>query len=102
MRKVLIMDTSILCVWLEIAGMSDCGPDSDKWNKERVEAKIRDEELISTTFVLPLASIIETGNHISQARHNRRKSGQALAELIKKSANEPITPIAVPRRRSRR
>ncbi|MCB5247310.1 MAG: hypothetical protein LHW57_04740 [Candidatus Cloacimonetes bacterium] len=88
MKKVLIIDTSILCVWLEVPGMDDCGPEDDKWNKQRLDEKIQVEEQAHTTFVLPLASIIETGNHISQATHSRRERGQALAELMRKSANE--------------
>lgn len=31
MRKVLIIDTSILCVWLQVAGMETCGPNNDRW-----------------------------------------------------------------------
>lgn len=88
MKKVLIIDTSILCVWLEVPGMDDCGPDDDKWNKQRLDKKIQGEEEAHTTFVLPLASIIETGNHIAQAAHNRRERGQALADLMRMSANE--------------
>ncbi len=88
MKKVLVIDTSILCVWLDIPGMEDCGPDADKWNRARVAAKIEAEERESTTFVLPLASIIETGNHIAQARNYRRERGESLAELIRKSANQ--------------
>jgi hypothetical protein len=88
MKKVLIIDTSILCVWLEVPGMDDCGQDDDKWNKQRLDEKIQREEQAHTTFVLPLASIIETGNHISQAAHSRRERSQALAELMRMSANE--------------
>jgi hypothetical protein len=88
MRKVLIIDTSILCVWLAVPGMDDCGPANDKWNKERLESKITTEEQAHTLFVLPLASIIETGNHIAQAAHSRHERGIALADLIKKSAME--------------
>lgn len=88
MRKVLIMDTSILCVWLEVPGMDDCGPDNDKWNRQRVADKIAEEEQAATTFVLPLASIIETGNHIAQAQHSRRERAQALARLMRDSANQ--------------
>lgn len=44
MRKVLIIDTSILCVWLQVPGMADCGPDHDKWDKQRVARKIQEEE----------------------------------------------------------
>lgn len=88
MRKVLILDTSILCVWLEVPGMEGCGPDTDRWDKQRVEEKIQEEEQNRTTFVLPLASIIETGNHIAKSAHSRLERGNALAELIKKSAKE--------------
>jgi hypothetical protein len=39
MRKVLILDTSILCVWLDVPGMAECGPDGDKWERTRVASK---------------------------------------------------------------
>jgi len=87
-RKVLIIDTSILCVWLDVPGMDHCGPDNDVWNRERLNQKIKSENQAQTTFVLPLATIIETGNHISQAPHSRRERGQALAELMRLSAQE--------------
>ncbi len=77
MRKVLILDTSILCVWLDVPGMEGCGPDSDRWDKLRVEEKIQEEEQNRTTFVLPLASIIETGNHIAKSLHSRWERGTA-------------------------
>ena len=88
MKRVLVIDTSILCVWLDVPGMESCGPDNDKWDKTRVNAKLAEESGNRTTFVLPLASIIETGNHISQAGHSRRERGQALADLMRKSADE--------------
>ena len=88
MRNVLILDTSILCVWLEVPDMDSCGPDTDKWNRQRVMNKIKTEEKDGTIFVLPIASLIETGNHIAQSKHSRRERGQALADLMKKSANE--------------
>lgn len=87
MKKVLILDTSILCVWLEVPGMTDCGPDGDKWDRKRVAEKIEEEERGPTTFVLPLATIIETGNHIAHSAHSRER-GEALADLMKKSANQ--------------
>lgn len=87
MRKVLILDTSILCVWLKVPGMDNCGPEEEKWNSERVGAKIAAEEEDKTIFVLPLAGIIETGNHIAQAAHSRYKLGMDLADLMRKSAN---------------
>lgn len=51
MKNVLIIDTSILCVWLKIPGMDTCGPDHDKWNFTRVDEKIQSEEVdISSGF----------------------------------------------------
>lgn len=88
MKSVLVIDTSILCVWLDIPGMSNCGPDSDKWDKARVEEKIDKEHKAGTTFVLPLATIVETGNHIAQASHSQEERAKALADLMHKSAEE--------------
>ena len=93
MKKVLIIDTSVLCVWLDVPGMNVCGPDGDKWTKNRVDEKINVEVAAGTTLVLPLATIIETGNHIAQAAHSRRQRAEILAELIRKSADE-TTPWA--------
>lgn len=87
-KRVLIIDTSILCVWLDVPGMDDCGPDYDRWDKSRVDCKLKEEMAAKTTFVLPLASIIETGNHIAQASHSRKERGEALADLMRKSADE--------------
>lgn len=87
MKKVLVLDTSILCVWLEVPGFNDCGPAHERWDKQRVAIKIEEEHAARTTFVLPLASLIETGNHIAQAAHSRLERSQALAELMIKSAN---------------
>jgi hypothetical protein len=88
MKRILIIDTSILCVWLDVPGMETCGPDADRWDKQLVNEKLAEELEKKTTFVLPMASIIETGNHISQASHSRKERGEALADLMRKSADE--------------
>jgi len=88
MKKVLIIDTSILCVWLAVPGKDTCGPDNDKWDRVRVNVKIQKETEAGTTFVFPLATIIETGNHISQATRFRRERGAVLADLMRKSADQ--------------
>jgi len=85
--KVLIIDTCILCVWLEVPNMGTCGPDNDRWDKQRVDEKIQAEAQDGTTFVLPLATIIETGNHIAQSAHSRKERGEGLADLMSKSAD---------------
>ncbi len=95
MRKVLIIDTSILCVWLEVPNMETCGKDLDKWDKQRVDQVLQKEEDNKTTFVLPLATIIETGNHIAQAASKtRHEKAQNLANVIKLAA-DGNTPWAV-------
>lgn len=88
MNKVLIIDTCILCVYLGIPGKDTCGSDNNQWNKQRVEDLLKKEEQNSTTFVLPLAAIIETGNHIAQATTKRYEIAQALAEIILKTAKQ--------------
>ena len=88
MKRVLIIDTSILCVWLKVPGKETCGPDKNHWNKQQVDAKLDEELTKKTIFVLPLASIIETGNHIAQAAQSRKKCGEELADLMRKSADE--------------
>ncbi len=87
MRKVLIFDTDILCVYLQISKFKDCGPLSDRWTKIRIDQLIAKEEQEKTFFVLPLAAIIETGNHITYALGNRYMIAQKFAELMKKVAN---------------
>ncbi|MFT5619367.1 MAG: hypothetical protein ACI85I_002610 [Arenicella sp.] len=87
-RKVLIIDTSILCVWLKVPNMTACVSNSGTWDFERVNSKIQEELENKTTFVLPLATIIETGNHISQANGDVFGLAQRFCELLRKTANE--------------
>lgn len=86
--KVLIIDTNILCVYLKVPYMDNAGPDNDKWNYERVSRKITEEIISKTTLVLPMATLIETGNHIAQASGEIYAIAQDLADIIKKAANE--------------
>ena len=71
-RKVIIFDTSVLCCWLKVPGQDTCGPNYDKWDFDRIDRTIADEMEKRSTFVLPLAAIIETGNHITQIAGDRR------------------------------
>lgn len=87
MLKVLIIDTSILSVWLKIDWMDHAGPGNDLWNFDRIDAKIKDEVNENTTLVLPLATIIETGNHIANSTGDRYNLALCLCELIKNTAN---------------
>ncbi|MEM9539313.1 MAG: hypothetical protein AAGA60_07350 [Cyanobacteria bacterium P01_E01_bin.42] len=92
----MIIDTSILCVWLQVPEKETCGSDKNKWDKERVDPILNEDRLKKEkiTCVLPLAVIIETGNHIAQAETNQRyEIAQKLAELMKKTADN-TTPWA--------
>lgn len=91
MQKVLIIDTSILCVYLKVPFMDECGPDNDKWDYHRVVGKINDEISKKSLLVLPLAALIETGNHIAHASAERFTLAKDLSEIIVKvaTAEEP-------------
>ncbi|BAY37175.1 hypothetical protein NIES2111_15100 [Nostoc sp. NIES-2111] len=90
MRKVLLIDTSLLCVWLQVPGKETAG--DNKWTFEIVDKKIKEEIDKSTTLVLPLATIIETGNHIAQAKttnsESKRIAAQKFADIITYAADE--------------
>lgn len=94
MKKVLIIDTSILCVYLGVPGKETCGDDNDKWDKKRVEIRFQKEEKQGTDFILPLATIIETGNHIAQANSKRYEIAQTFADILMKVA-DGVIPWAV-------
>lgn len=87
MKKVFIFDTSLLCCLLEVPGKETCGSDGDIWNKSRVEAILKKEVGENDVLVLPLACIIETGNHIAQAGSQRYEKAQKLADLLRKTAD---------------
>lgn len=92
-KSVLILDTSVLCVWLKISGFDSCGPDAERWDFMRIDREIKTAVEMHFTLVLPLATIIETGNHIAHATSFRRERALDLADLIRKSADE-TTPWA--------
>lgn len=71
-KKVLIVDTCLACVWRRIPGMEKAGSDTDCWDFNRVDAKIKSEIENGTLLILPLASFIETGNHITQIKGKDR------------------------------
>lgn len=88
MRRVVVFDTSVLCVLLAVPGKDTCGPHDDFWDQVRVDSFIREERSRRSVFVLPLATIIETGNHIAQAGSRRLETAQALMALLEMSLNE--------------
>ena len=83
--KVLIMDTSALCCLLEVPGKDIAGNSADGLNYAKV-SKLVEENVRNTTFVLPLASLIETGNHVAQAPGDRFSVAKRLADIISRTA----------------
>lgn len=93
--KTIILDTDALCVWLKVTDMDHCGPDNDRWTYARVKQKFREEIEAQTLLVLPLATIIETGNHISQCRGDRFAIANRFKEIVLMAANEELPWAAI-------
>lgn len=88
MKKVLVVDTSILCVWLKVPGKETCGSSNALITYDMVADKIEAEKKNGTTFILPLATIIETGNHIAHSSGDRKSLGDEFAQIMIDSADE--------------
>lgn len=86
-QRILIVDTSVLCCWLQVPGKEEAGPLEDRWNHERISQLLEEELKQKSTLVLPLATLIETGNHIAQAPANRFECATALAGYLREAAN---------------
>ncbi len=83
-NKVIVFDTSVILCWLKVPGKDTCGSNGDIWDFHRVDEFISKQEG-KATFVLPLASLIESGNHIAQCNGER-------FNLAKKFCDEIISP----------
>ncbi|ROM97219.1 hypothetical protein [Pseudomonas brassicacearum] len=86
-QRILILDTSVLCCWLQVPGKEEAGPVDDRWHYERISQLLDLELKRKSTLVLPLATLIETGNHIAQAPANRFECSTALAGYLREAAN---------------
>lgn len=86
-RRVLILDTSVLCCWLKVPGMGEAGPVHDRWGYARIAQLLEKERQQGSTFVLPIATLIETGNHIAQAPEHRYERATALAVHLRDAAD---------------
>jgi len=92
MRSILIVDTVIFLNVLDVPG----------WNQNADEVRGELETHINNdvTLLLPVASIIETGNHIAQlsdGNQRRRFAGKFIDQVNKALDGEaPWQPTAVP------
>ena len=83
--RVLIIDTSVLCCLLAVPGKETCGSGKERWDKSRIEGLLANEQ--GSTLVLPLATIIETGNHIAQAPGDRFTIATEFAKYLAATAD---------------
>lgn len=86
-KRVLILDTSVLCCWLQVPGKEEAGPINDRWNHGRINELLAQERIKDSTFVLPIATLIETGNHIAQAPRDRFERATSLANCLREAAD---------------
>lgn len=86
-KRVLILDTSVLCCWLQVPGKEEAGPTNDRWNHGRINALLVQERAKNSTFVLPIATLIETGNHIAHAPSHRFECATSLAGYLREAAD---------------
>lgn len=86
-KKVLVLDTSILCCWLQVTGKDTAGCGDDQWNHDRISTILHAERNAGSTFVLPIASLIETGNHIAQCNGDRHALATSLSQHLINSAD---------------
>ena len=63
MSTITFIDTSVLCDLLRVPGKSQ--------RAEEAEAELARRQDRGERFILPLSTIIETGNHVEQAADNR-------------------------------
>lgn len=86
-KRVLILDTSVLCCWLQVPGKEEAGPINDRWDHDRINLLLERERAQNSTFVLPIATLIETGNHIAQAPSRRFERASSLATYLREAAD---------------
>jgi hypothetical protein len=68
-----------------VPGKSTTGEGDELWDKQRVDELIALEVGRGSTLVLPIATLIETGNHIAQASQYRFERAQALVTHLRQA-----------------
>ncbi len=83
-HKILILDTSVLCVYLRIPGKDVCTGQIHLTHEVAVD-EIATKERNGWKFVLPVACVIEAGNHIAQCAGDRFTIAGNLIGIIHKA-----------------
>lgn len=74
-------------MWLKVPGKDTCKSADNTITFKDICKKIEEEKKNGTTFILPIASIIETGNHIAHVNGDKFTLGEKFANLIFDTAN---------------
>ncbi|CDN32200.1 hypothetical protein BN938_2127 [Mucinivorans hirudinis] len=85
--KAIILDTSILCVWLQVPKKETCGKGEVIYDYNKVKTEIEKALSENSILVLPLAAIIETGNHISQCPGDKHHIATKFENWINDTVN---------------
>ena len=92
MSSICIIDTSVFLNLLNVPGKNQ--------DKDTVTASFTEYAKLGATFILPMATIIETGNHIAQNGDGgtRRKTAQRFCKAVKGafSGDAPYQPSEFP------
>jgi hypothetical protein len=79
---LMIWDTSMLCVLLQVPDMDTCTHDGQPITPQMVQDRFAAEQQQGTKFILPMAVVIEAGNHIAQISGNEPRMRQILQVFI--------------------
>ena len=94
MSAVCLIDTTIFAEILNIPGMTRCRDEIFESLQQKIDA--------NESLFLPMATILETGNHIAQNGDGvqRRKCAERFVEQVQKALDGtiPFTPLSFPTR----
>ena len=80
--KVAIIDTSLMCCWLEVPGRDTAGSEPDLWDHARACGEIDAALEDGCQLVFPITTLVEAGNHAAHAPYDRRDAAMRLAQKL--------------------
>ena len=86
-QRIVVIDTSIFCCWLKVPGKEEAGSGEGRWDFKRANDFIDNEVRCGSTLVLPLATVIEAGNHIAQCSGDRYKLAEDLVGSLRRASS---------------
>lgn len=90
-ETVAVIDTGVLCCWLEVPGRNTANSGDNLWNNARANDEIDRITNANGTIILPNAVILETARFISQATHSRRVKAEMLLDKAL-AAHDAVSP----------